>query len=144
MNGIELIAAERERQIKKKGWTPEHDSAHVHDELICAAVAYAAQDSTWWPFKPEEFKPSTNPDDKQGRVRDLAKAGALIAAEIDRLQREIGEEERMIHESAELLHETGTACVSGAGGITFIGYFHGTPEEAEEIIRNAYKRVEKP
>jgi len=25
MNGIELIAAERERQITKDGWPPEHD-----------------------------------------------------------------------------------------------------------------------
>jgi len=25
MNGIERIAAERERQVEAEGWTPEHD-----------------------------------------------------------------------------------------------------------------------
>lgn len=35
-----------------------------------------------WPFSQEWWKPT--PDD---RIRELAKAGALIAAEIDRLQR---------------------------------------------------------
>lgn len=79
MSGIDLIAAERERQVSVEGWTPEHDDMHAHGELATAAVGYITGDSDKfpisWPFK------STTP------VRDLTKAGALIAAEIDRLNR---------------------------------------------------------
>lgn len=91
MNGIDLIKQERERQIEKEGWTAEHDDEHTNGELIGAAVWYALfrhpQDYKrgygylFWPWQKVWQKP-TNP------VRDLAKAGALIAAEIDRLQRE--------------------------------------------------------
>lgn len=90
--GIELIASERKRQIEKEGWTPEHDSEHVCGELSDAAICYAMRGywktrlSTWfdmiWPFGIELYKPSEN-----NRVRDLAKAGALIAAEIDRINK---------------------------------------------------------
>lgn len=89
--GIELIAEERKRQIEVEGWTPEHDSNHNCGQLSDAAICYAMRGywkkrlSTWfaviWPFGIEWYKPSEN-----DRVRDLVKAGALIAAEIDRLQ----------------------------------------------------------
>jgi len=96
-SGIEIIADERRRQIKQEGWTPEHDDQHTNRELVRAAVCYAEADqqgvvneygdtlveSGYWPFDWDWFKPS--PDD---RIRELAKAGALIAAEIDRLQRQ--------------------------------------------------------
>lgn len=40
--GIELIAEERQRQIEKEGWTPEHDILeHRHGQLVDAAVSYA-------------------------------------------------------------------------------------------------------
>ena len=39
--GIDLIAAERRRQIEKKGYTLEHDRKHVNDELAFAAICYA-------------------------------------------------------------------------------------------------------
>ncbi len=92
--GARLIAAERARQMADEGWTPEHDDKHQDDVLAMAAVCYAlpvslrtldAPDSeppTGWPWGSGWWKPS--PDD---RVRELVKAGALIAAEIDRLQR---------------------------------------------------------
>lgn len=87
--GAELIADERRRQIDAEGWTPEHDDAHKHGELVEAAecYSYAARTGTLhpprgWPWEPSWWKPTGNP------VRDLVKAGALIAAEIDRLQRE--------------------------------------------------------
>ena len=99
MNGIERIAAERKRQIDKEGWTPEHDDTHSKGELNAAAVAYAAanldrstggEDAAFHSFFPSDWavawwKPSDDP------IRNLEKAGALIAAEIDRLQRQRGE-----------------------------------------------------
>lgn len=95
--GIELIAAERKRQIEGEGWTPEHDDEHRDGSLAVAAACYAAQAGQGlyyggmklreaalqhWPWARSRWKPS--PDN---RVRELVKAGALIAAEIDRLQR---------------------------------------------------------
>jgi len=84
--GIELIAKERERQIAEEGWTKEHDALHVNDELALAAVCYATPPykdhrGSYWPWSFDWFKPSP-----YNRIRELVKAGALIAAEIDRLQ----------------------------------------------------------
>lgn len=86
--GIELITKERQRQIDVEGWTPEHDDEHVDGQLAKAAACYADPFGFFqgipsrWPWFAEWYKPSAN-----DRVRDLVKAGALIAAEIDRLQR---------------------------------------------------------
>lgn len=84
--GTELIADERQRQIEVEGWTPEHDSIHTDEELCYAAKSYIESPHIIgippnWPWDFEWFK--TTPND---RVRELVKAGALIAAEIDRLQ----------------------------------------------------------
>ncbi len=88
--GVELIAAERERQITQEGWTPEHDDVHDGGEMAEAARCYIPtsfsgelSDSPLdeWPWEPEWWNPSDDP------IRNLVKAGALIAAEIDRLQR---------------------------------------------------------
>lgn len=93
MDGIELIAAERERQVTGEGWTPEHDDLHTRGELSKAGGCYAAEalrppgesrrrySPYGWPWASSWWKPTGDP------IRDLAKAGALIAAEIDRLQR---------------------------------------------------------
>lgn len=93
MDGIELIAAERQRQIAVEGWTPEHDDSHDLGEMVIAAWAYAQcainiirghkadRIPDWWPWAVKWWKPSSDP------IRNLVKAGALIAAEIDRLQR---------------------------------------------------------
>ena len=80
-SGIELIAKERQRQIEAEGWTPEHDDQHVHGELADAAACYVDGNPVGWPWDEKWWKPSSDP------IRNLAKAGALIAAEIDRLQR---------------------------------------------------------
>ena len=85
MNGIDLIKQERLRQIYEEGWTTEHDDEHVNNELALAAVCYALPTkyvSSHWPstWDKKWYKPTT-------RIEDLKKAGALIAAEIDRLQR---------------------------------------------------------
>ena len=95
--GIELIAEERQRQISQEGWTPEHDDGHTGGEMADAAVCYietatlqdvvdipyvSVRDTPeGWPWDYEWWKPSEDP------IRNLVKAGALIAAEIDRLQR---------------------------------------------------------
>lgn len=93
--GIERIATERQRQIDREGWTPEHDDEHVDCALIAAAVAYATASDChadlsvaegFWPWNLDWWKPSDDP------IRNLEKAGALIAAEIDRLQRKAGAE----------------------------------------------------
>ena len=90
--GAELIAAERRRQIEAEGWTPEHDDEHDGHDLTLAAESYlwatrlqqlgsTAPMPTMWPWAESWWKPS---DDQ---VRNLVRAGALIAAEIDRIQR---------------------------------------------------------
>lgn len=82
---LEDIAAERQRQIDVEGWTAEHDDAHSKGELSDAAAAYILG-SDWlkmirlWPWSWEWFKPKS-------RRHDLVKAGALIVAEIERLDR---------------------------------------------------------
>ncbi len=92
--GVDLIAAERRRQVTEEGYTPDHDAAHSDLDLALAAAAYATpailrgarratprDDSpAIWPWHEDDWKPS--PDD---RVRELTKAGSLIAAEVDRL-----------------------------------------------------------
>jgi hypothetical protein len=91
--GIELMADERQRQIVQEGWNSAHDSRYEGQELVRAAICYAcswerqprvdgiSQPPSLWPWNKIWWKPS--PLD---RVRELTKAGALIAAEIDRLQ----------------------------------------------------------
>jgi hypothetical protein len=89
--GVDLIAQERQRQVDVEGWTPEHDAEHPDGALVDAARAYALAATapgydrdnppTAWPWDEGWWKPSDYP------VRNLVKAGALIAAEIDRLAR---------------------------------------------------------
>lgn len=94
--GIELIAEERKRQIEVEGWTAEHDKECDQNELAAAAAAYAftpfmkdrisdgyeIPPSPMWPkyWLAKWWKPCP-----RNRIRELQKAGALIAAEIDRL-----------------------------------------------------------
>src|SRR3990167_7838047 len=104
MNGIERIENERRRQVESEGWTPDHDDTHADGALAMAAACYAAaacytriytrDDAAApdiifadpWPCAWEDKRPK-HPG-QQSRLRMLEKAGALIAAEIDRLQRE--------------------------------------------------------
>lgn len=80
------VLAERRRQVEIEGWEPDHDDEHDGGELARAAACYAYNagggdssgmlfpwDCNWW-------KPSTP-------RRDLIKAGALILAEIERIDR---------------------------------------------------------
>ena len=89
--------AERDRQVCDEGFDAAHDDEYENGELICAAIAYALHalnhgdeegddytdhppdawpicwDTAWW--KPKSPR------------RDLVRAGALLIAEIDRLDR---------------------------------------------------------
>lgn len=84
-SGAALITTERHRQISDEGWTPDHDARHASGDLTRAACCYAMYATgvlnngrVVWPWDPEDFK-------RAAPVRMLTKAGALIAAEIDRL-----------------------------------------------------------
>jgi hypothetical protein len=82
------ITTERQRQIGTEGWTPKHDDQHDKGELAKAAACYTLADSfrasflrdCLWPWSLDWWKPTD-------RRRDLIKAGALIVAEIERLDR---------------------------------------------------------
>ncbi|OZI58737.1 hypothetical protein [Bordetella genomosp. 1] len=79
------VLAERQRQISAEGWTPEKDDAYESCDLADAAAQYVLLAAGWknihvWPWRGEWLK-STTPR------RDLVKAGALILAEIERLDR---------------------------------------------------------
>lgn len=94
--GIDYINEERERQINEEGWTYERDDEYTHGQLAMAGASYALP-PLWrqniapdvnkppysWPWLDMWWKPT--PED---RIKELSKAGALIAAEIDRLLRE--------------------------------------------------------
>lgn len=92
-NGVELIAVERERQKTVEGWSNSHDDEHDSQEMVLAAIAYASVDLarqgfmrdrmglSLWPWETRWWKPEVD------HIRNLVKAGALLAAEIDRLQR---------------------------------------------------------
>lgn len=101
---LDDIAAERRRQIEVEGWTPEHDDHHRRHELSRAAACYADPDPLYsgdprisvparWPWAAEWWKPSRSAPANRAnyfkdRRRDLVRAGALIVAEIERLDRE--------------------------------------------------------
>lgn len=95
MTGIELIAQERERQVSKEGWTPEHDDSHEHGEMAIAAACYAVVGTdvmvtTYATINGCDafpWDPSWDKRKKHDRKRQLVIAGALIAAELDRLNR---------------------------------------------------------
>ncbi|KNY09504.1 hypothetical protein AKG08_17275 [Achromobacter piechaudii] len=92
------VLSERQRQISAEGWEPENDDQYDSGELASAAASYAQcaglqhEGATTgnafktpyvenWPWSEYWWKPSTDPR------RNLVKAGALILAEIERLDR---------------------------------------------------------
>jgi hypothetical protein len=92
------VLAERRRQIEAEGWTPEHDDAHNAGELAAAASAYAlAAADKMHPYSQGDGEFGTDPPAMWCWARDwwkpgdprrmLVKAGALILAEIERLDR---------------------------------------------------------
>lgn len=85
--GAYMIAVERERQVKDEGYNAEHDQVHTPMTLARAAVSYIlcndenkrkVAKTTYWPWEDKYYKP-------RDMKRNLVRAGALIAAAIDRL-----------------------------------------------------------
>lgn len=96
------VLRERDRQVEEVGWTPEHDDGHDKGELALAGASYAVVSALsedrrksvsgifsivnnamlrdLWPFAHSWWKP-------KDRRCDLVRAGALIIAEIERLDR---------------------------------------------------------
>lgn len=108
--GVDLIARERARQVSEEGYSAKHDDEHDGGQLAMAAACYAsaaaceriytrrdhANGTSYddpFPWRGHDSRPRKGnvlmvddvPDDVA--IRLLVKAGALIAAEIDRLQR---------------------------------------------------------
>jgi hypothetical protein len=110
MSALDDIAAERNRQIDVEHWTPAHDDMHNAGELACAAGCYAIGSSLagerdrvftrYWPWHKLWWKPGD-------ARRMLVKAGALIVAEIERLDRRTGRsmEEESLRERGDLMHK---------------------------------------
>lgn len=99
--GIELIAEERQRQIEK-GWSLGHDQRHGNGELLKAAETYITPEhyDNGCPTRREKLWPfNTKFKGGESRIDELVKAGALIAAEIDRLtvKREINIMPKSMH-----------------------------------------------
>ncbi|MEM8791075.1 MAG: hypothetical protein AAGE80_05625 [Pseudomonadota bacterium] len=103
------ILMERQRQETEEGWSAEHDDKHIRGEMATVAAIYAHTDRdrfdalrAFWPATWDEkwHKPKT-------RREDLVRAGALIAAEIDRLDRAEKQERDELHraEMEELQHQ---------------------------------------
>lgn len=90
------VLAERQRQINVEGWTPEDDDRYENGDLASAAACYIinvceggdpegeGRPPFGWPWDAKWWKPTAP-------RRDLVKAGALILAEIERLDRTEGD-----------------------------------------------------
>jgi hypothetical protein len=97
LNGMQMIAVERHRQLTELGYTAEFDMMHAVSELELAAIAYACPPEVkdgngknirqrllrLWPFKGDTLA-NVKGRMESPRIRQLQKAGALIAAAIDR------------------------------------------------------------
>ena len=87
---LQDVAVERARQIQVEDRHPDHDDAYTSCELAVAAAMYALYSDSFpvegyppklWPWDAKWWKP------KNYRT-DLVRAGALILAEIERLDRQ--------------------------------------------------------
>lgn len=90
--GIELIAEERQEQIDKHGWNEEHDSNHQNGELAKVAATLAVMHTDASVDDADNWGTGDNAWGLESKLQNdtihaLKVAGALIAAEIDRLHR---------------------------------------------------------
>lgn len=89
--GADLIYLERLEQLAQHGYTAEHDAQHVNQKLVNVAIDLlkGSQDE-WGILRRIEKHHSTAHEMYR---KQLIVAGALIAAEIDRITREHDEVE---------------------------------------------------
>jgi len=117
---VDLIKEERRRQIAAEGFSSSHDDDHDTGELLQAAICYAqsvlylnpkrrstkrqraraVEVPSKWPWDKYDWKPT--PGDW---LRQLAKAGALIAAEMDRMIRQAEREAPESNDDDDLLSD---------------------------------------
>ena len=86
------LRAERDRQVNKEGWDDKHDDEHDGGEMAVAGALYAICDAdvdpeafssllqALWPWDHTWWKP-------KDVEHNLVRAGALIAAELERVRR---------------------------------------------------------
>ena len=85
------VLTERHRQIVEEGYAPEGDGVYHNDELSFAAAGSAVAGTSWdksfrlWPWAMTAFKP-------RSRRANLVRAGALILAAIEKIDREAGKD----------------------------------------------------
>ncbi|HLD89410.1 MAG TPA: hypothetical protein VI911_00060 [Patescibacteria group bacterium] len=84
--GIELIAIERQEQIEKHGFDKDHDEEMINGELIDAAVYLLTGEINYLPKSWDEKWHLKFRSKFSNEIESLKVAGALIAAEIDRIQ----------------------------------------------------------
>lgn len=104
-DGVAIIMQERQRQVQVEKFSPEHDAEHSDESMAWVAALYAAPgvilsvhyaENAYTKFQEYRFKepwPKTwdrlwDKRGKHDRIKQLAIAGALCAAEIDRLRAE--------------------------------------------------------
>ena len=96
-DGARAVLKERAQHFSREGRTSSYDDGHIGGELALAAAEYAMVStgrygtlkggpSHVWPWSPQWFKPTTP-------HLALVKAGALIIAELDRIDRMYSTEE---------------------------------------------------
>lgn len=100
MTGMELIALERARQIEEEGYPLDHDDGHVEEEMAIAAASllvdgthaevtdHAHGADLWDLVRKYGYRAADS-----SRARALTIAGALVAAELDRVLRRDGPKE---------------------------------------------------
>jgi hypothetical protein len=96
MDAIDHFRRERQNQVLNHMYDDKHDAAHDKGELVSAALCYATAAKqlvagfplslvekvpSSWPFQAETWRPT------QVARTNLRKAGALLAAEWDRLDK---------------------------------------------------------
>ncbi|HZF69380.1 hypothetical protein [Sulfuricurvum sp.] len=107
-NFLELVKAEREKQITKHGYTPEHDDEHIDGSIADAGACYGSnQENLWkddytnlhngtpgldllWPWEPKYFK-----KEDHDRKQQLIIGAAFYMAEYERIIRE--EQKATVH-----------------------------------------------
>ena len=95
LSGVEMIRKHRTEQIHKHGYTTDADAAHTGGELVAGALCYLISALNVAADQTDEFAEDVSsrwPESLAGGYKrrdslleNLVRAGAMIAAEIDRM-----------------------------------------------------------